>query len=227
MKKTVRISTEFLPTSMRMRFNVLLNVAQTRSIVQWEVVAPSAADVVVVDGMVEVRASAVAMVIGDAASRSQTAQAVRLESAYSVPALIAALDLAAVRVLNLWDTHRKSHPPEAAGPNSTFRLKHWVALDSAMTSPAHSRVLAAMTRKGVTRSWIVKNCALSAPQVDSLLGELQRRGAVHVAAEAEFSAVPREDATDESPSAFGFIGRLKRWLSDARSASPAKEPHAL
>jgi hypothetical protein len=226
MKKNVRISTELLPTSMRTRFNVLLNVAQPRSIVQWELVAPIAADVMVVDGIVEAPSNTVAMVIGDAATRSQTVHAVRLETAYSVPSLIAALDLAAVRVLNLWDTHQRSHQPTAS-PNSTFRLKHWVALDAEMTSPAHSRVLAAMTRKGVTRGWILKHCELGAVQVDSLLGELQRRGVVHVASEAEFSAVPREAAADDSPSAFGFLGRLKRWLSDARSASPAKEPHAL
>jgi hypothetical protein len=228
MKKSVRISTDLLPISLRMRFNVLLNVAQARSIVQWEAVAPIAADVVVMNGeAVEAPPNTtVAMFIGEAAGSPQAVHPVQLQAAYNVQSLIAALDLAAVRVLNFWDTRRKSHEALATDSKSTFRLKHWVALDPEMATPAHSRVLAAMTRKGVTRDWILGHCTLGAAQIDALLDELQRRGAVHVASVPERSAVPREDASDELQAAGGFIGRLKRWLSDARTASPAKERHA-
>ncbi|VTU27328.1 hypothetical protein [Variovorax sp. PBL-E5] len=224
MKKTVRISADLLPASLGMRFDALFNVARTRSIVQWESVAPIGADVVVVDRAIEVRADAVALVIGDAPKQACPIQAVRLEAAYGVASLIAALDLAAVRILNLRDANNKSQPMPLGGDIAlAFKLRHWVSLDSGMASPAHSRALAAMARKAVTRDWIVKNCELSATQIDALLNALQRRDALYIS-EAPAAALVNTTIGDRQATP-GFIGKLRQWLSGARSTPVPTGPH--
>lgn len=95
-------------------------------------------------------------------------------------ALVTALDLAAIRVLNAWDAKAKAIREVTHDSTIIYQLRHWVSLGPDKAGMAYARVLAAMSRRPVTRKWIATDGGLSGDQTDSLLAELQTRGALKV-----------------------------------------------
>ncbi|MBS0426792.1 MAG: hypothetical protein JSR41_05840 [Proteobacteria bacterium] len=218
MKKSVRINATLLSPALRARFDTMLQVAGRRSIVQWLVAEdPSAADVVLKQAPGNAGDErTVPIYVGDTLPPGDDPQRLCMPADFRVSTLMDALDLAAVRVMNRWDALARATPlvtrPEHDAPAQQYQLRHWVFLGDNRSGMAYTRTLAAMTQRPVTRQWMTSRGGLSAVQADSLLADLQLRGALRTTILAPL-AEARGAAT---PARAGFVGRLKRWLAGSR-----------
>ncbi|WP_225781761.1 hypothetical protein [Xenophilus sp. Marseille-Q4582] len=219
MKKTVFISTALLPATLRARFLSLLEVAARRSIVAWEVVDGPGADVVLRERLGADDDRSVPIYISDTPLPHADVNLLRLERDFRVTALMDVLDLAAVRVMSRREQSARVTVALPAQSDVRYRLKHWVFLGGNRGGANYVRVLAAMTREPVSRPWIMKTGGLNDLQVDSLLSELQLRGAL--LSEVPSAAAPTRPRTATTAASRGFVSRLKRWIGGSRSAALA------
>lgn len=215
MKKTVFISAALLPATLRTRFLSMLEVAARRSIVSWEVADGASADVVLRERLGADDERSVPIYLSDAPLNHKDVNLLRLDREFRVNALMDVLDLAAVRVMNRREQSARVAVALPAHSDARYRLKHWVFLGGNRGGANYMRVLAAMSREAVSRPWIMKTGGLNDLQVDSLLSELQLRGALLSEVTAPAAAPARSMGTAASR---GFVSRLKRWIGGSRTA---------
>lgn len=214
MKKTVFINAALLPSALRMRFLGMLEVAARRSIVDWELAEGPSADVVLRERLGADDAHSVPIYISDKPLPHADVNLLRLERDFRVTALMDVLDLAAVRVMNRREQSARVAVALPEQNDARYRLKHWVFLGGNRSGANYMRVLAAMTREPVSRPWIMKTGGLNTLQVDSLLSELQLRGAL--VSEVPAPAAPARPTS--TVASRGFVSRLKRWIGGSRTA---------
>ncbi|OUL98843.1 hypothetical protein A8M77_29565 [Variovorax sp. JS1663] len=91
-----------------------------------------------------------------------------------------------------------------------YQLKYWVVPGHGMSMGVLC-ALATMTRRPVSRQWLMTEAGLSPAGVDFLLAGLEHRGALQTGAAGATENVVYMPA--------GFVRRLKRWLRGRRMAS--------
>lgn len=219
-KAVLRIGSHALPDIELTRFKALFQVAQTRSLVAWLSVPAAQAQVVVSHGQPWRGTRAVSLCIDPPASFLGDADVVPLASGFRVLSLIQALDEAALRVL------RSAARPTEVSPIA-YRLRHWVVLGADKQSGHHARVMAAMSRRALTREGMASGGGLSTTEIDALLSELRAHGALHEVA-AEDARAPSAPATEKAPPVLasrpGLVGRLRQWFFNARAGESRPEP---
>src|SRR5690606_9298060 len=129
-------------------------------------VHPADADVVVSHGLPWRATRAVSLCIQLEQPRSLGSDVVPIESGFRVLTLIASLDRAAALVL-------ASRGVRSGCSSMAYRLRHWVVLSADKLSANHARVMAAMSRRAVTRDWMATGGSLSFTEIDDLLSELR------------------------------------------------------
>lgn len=214
MKKTFLISAALLPSDLRARFTEMLPVAARRSIVTWELTQAASADVVLRDRQGpdhERNGDSVPIYVTDTPLSGGDANLLRMEQAFRVNTLMDMLDLAAVRLMNRREQSARVAVALPTRADTLYRLKHWVFLGASRGGANYMRVLATMSREGVSRQWMVSTGGLSEAQADTLLAELQLRGAL--VSQAPQATAP---AARSTPASRGFVTRLKRWISGSR-----------
>lgn len=209
MKKTIRLSVALLPPSLRHRFTTLLNVAGKRSIAAWQITDHASAEVLLMESASHPADQRLAILVSDDPAKGVDGRSLRVPVDFRVANLMDVLDLAAVRALAAREVPSVQTP--TAKPEMLYQLKHWVFLSDAFSSPAFVRVLAAMSRKAVSRAWMESKGGLQIAQVDSLLRELNVLGALILKL-----STPQAPETIEAPSNGGFVSRLRRWIGGAR-----------
>ena len=219
MKKSVRINATLLSPVLRARFDTMLQVAGRRSIVQWLVADdPGAADVVLKEAPDAADERTVPIYVGDTLPAGDDPQRLCMPADFRVSTLMDALDLAAVRVMNRWDALARATPlvtrPAQDTPAQQYQLRHWVFLGDNRSGMNYTRTLAAMTQRPVTHQWMTSRGGLSTAQADSLLADLQLRGALHTTSIAPLAQAQARSAV--APARAGFVGRLRRWLAGSR-----------
>ena len=223
MKKTLLISAALLSDALRTRFLAMLDVAARRSIVAWELTDGATADVVLHERIGADDSLTVPIYISDKPLQHGDVNLLRLDHEFRLSALIDVLDLAAVRVMNRREQSARMAFAMAPQPDMRYRLKHWVFLGGNRAGANYIRVLAAMSREAVSRQWILQKGGLSDAQTDSLLAELQLRGALI----SEAPAVSVRERATSTPASRGFVSRLKRWIGGSRTDTLATTaPHA-
>ncbi|RYF82309.1 MAG: hypothetical protein EOO29_07520 [Comamonadaceae bacterium] len=224
MKKTLFISAALLPPELRTRFLAMLEVAARRSIVAWELVDGAAADVVLRERLGADDGRTVPIYISHSPLQHADVNLLRLAPDFRLSGLMDVLDLAAVRVMNRREQSARDTVTLPPQPDMRYRLKHWVFLGSNRAGANYMRVLAAMSRDAISRQWMLQKGGLDDGQADSLLAELQLRGAL--ISEAPAMAAPERAST--TPASRGFVSRLKRWIGGSRTQTlaPTPTPHA-
>lgn len=84
----------------------------------------------------------------------------------------------------LWapSTQQPPLPPEPRpGDGRIYRLKRWPDLPDKHKTADVYRMLSVMSHRAVNRQWILVTCQLKPQQIDALLDQLVREGAVDVA----------------------------------------------
>ena len=220
-KKTVFINAALLSDPLRARFLGMFDVAARRSIVAWRLVNGPDAEVVLHEHPADDDGVGVSVYISDTPLSHTNVHLLRLEREFRVNALMDVLDLAAVRVLNRREQHAHKAPALPQQSDTRYRLRHWVFLGGEHADASHMRVLAAMSRRAVSRAWLLKNGGLNERQVDALLAELRLRGAL-VSEESPPSAAtptPAPATGVGTAASHGFVARLKRWIGGSRAAT--------
>lgn len=220
MKKSISISAALLSSDLRRRFLELLQVAGRRSIVAWELTDPANADVVLRERVTPGGDAGVSIYVSDTPLSGGNLSLLRLESSFHVNALRDMLDLAAVRVMDQREKRVQVAADNRAHSTAQYRLKHWVFLGPGRSGSAYTRVMAAMSRQSVSRDWMTAQGGLTGAQADSLLADLQLRGAL-----LGGSAAPAPSATAQAqpvpapmaPALRGFVSRLKSWIGNSSS----------
>lgn len=209
-KTVLKIGSDDLPEAELTRFTVLFQVAQTRGAVAWTQVPPAEAEVVVSHGVPWRATQAVNLCIDPRVSCAAELNVIPLESGFRVATLIEALDRASARVL-------QRRGQSLAGAAVGYRLRHWVVLGPDQQSANHARVMAAMSRRNVTREWMATGAGLGAAQIEGLLSELRAHGAL---CESRPDGGARREPDDNGgPRVLlnrpGFVGRLRHWFAGA------------
>ncbi len=192
----------------------MLPVAAKRSVVQWELCSESDADVVLREHGVR-GDDRVSVYVSDTAVVDGANGHLRIQREFRVNALMEVLELAAARVLDRRDRavrHVQSvlgMQPEPAEPAaSLYQLKYWI-VPGDRPPLAVLCALAGMTRRPVSREWLMAEAGLGVAAVDVLLAKLDRLGALRTN--------PLPPAVPPQPS--GLAARLRRWLRGGRAAS--------
>lgn len=220
-KPVLRIGCDAMPEGELTRFVALFQVAQTRSVAAWTRVPPHEAQVVVSHGLPWRVPRVVSLCIDAPLSCRDVGDVFPLESGFRVASLIQALDEAAVRV-------RQLQGLSGATAATGYQLRHWLVLGADKHSANHARVLAAMSRRAVTREWMTTGGGLRPAEIDALLAELRAHGALQELS-ARSSAPVRDTPAPSELQALanrpGLVGRLRLWLSSARtSETSARRP---
>ncbi len=211
MKKTIRVSAALLPPSLRLRFNTLIGDAGKRSIVAWQVTDHASAEVLLKEPGDQSSDQRFSIYVSDDPVHGPDGRSLSVPLDFRVANLMDVLDLAAVRVMAARDESATPAPTTESKP--LYRLKHWVFLDETFSGPPFVRVLAAMSRKAVSRDWMESACGLSSAQVDALLHTLNTTGALVLTHQS--TSTQAQAPTASLPSG-GFVGRLRRWIGGAR-----------
>lgn len=214
MKKSISISAALLSSDLRLRFLELLQVAGRRSIVAWTLADPAHADVVLREGPAPAGDGPVSIYVSDTPVPGGDSSLLRMERAFRVNTLLDMLDLASVRVMGQREKRAEVAVASAANPAAQYRLKHWVFLGPSRAGSAYTRVMATMSRQAVNRDWMTSHGGLTGDQADSLLADLQLRGAL-VGTETA-PAAPADAKPPMAPALRGFVSRLKSWIGGHR-----------
>lgn len=201
MKTVLKIGIDALPNAELARFTALFQVAETRTRVAWTRVRTADADVVVSHKLPWRGTRAVGLCIDPAQPVGVDSDAIALCKGFRVLHLIAALDRAALRVLQ----SRGARPTNGA---AAYGLRQWVVLGADKLSARYARVMSLMRRRTVTRDWMACGGSLSFADIDELLSELREHGALH-ASDAE----PLVWQPAAPPSRPGLMGRLRSRIS--------------
>lgn len=213
MKKTVLYNADRLPAAQRDRLAQLMPVAVKRSIARWESALPAVADVIF---SASADAACVQIQMSDATHLPSGHQPITVPTEFRLAALMDALDLAAVRVMNARDSGARSLTSTtgtSAAPLAwRYGLTFW-AVPGQRAPLALLRVLAVMTRRSVTREWIRDQGQLNDIQTDAFLADLELRGALRkTALTAGHSATGATLAVAPA----GLLQRLRSWLRGDR-----------
>jgi hypothetical protein len=210
-RKTISISPALLPDALRQRFEAMLPVVAKRSVVEWELSTEADADVVLREHAVS-GDDRISVYVRDDVVFAGAAGALRVPLEFRVNALMDVLELAAARVLDRRDRAvRAVQRPSMASSERLYQLKYWIITPDRMPL-AVLCALAGMTRRPVSREWLMVESRLSAAGVDLLLMKLERLGALHVDPTISADRPPRART--------GLASRLRQWLRGGRAASP-------
>lgn len=213
MKTVLKIGIDALPNADLARFTALFQVAETRTVVAWVRVRPADADVVVCHGLPWRSTRAISLCLDPVALCETGAEVVPLERGFRVLSLIAALDRASARAQAL--------RAQRAGNGTLFvdRLRHWVVVGADKLSAHHARVMAALSRRAVTRDWMATGGSLSFSEIDALLSELREHGALHGSGAEPLVWQPAKPAPAARQQRPGFLGKLRHWFGAQRAAT--------
>lgn len=226
MKKSITINATLLPRELQARFTSMMRIASERSIVRWvESDDASTAQVVLKENVSPDDTRFVPIYVRDIVGNASNQQFLHILPDFRVRGLMDVLDLAAVRVMNRWDKHTRTIPSGRTASNALhaerYQLRHWVFLGAERSEIRHARTLAAMTRRPITREWMISSGGLNALEIDAMLDELRLRGALITTTESSVSSKPESAAASDRLS---LVRKITRWIGGHRSKMRAATP---
>ena len=227
-----RISLAKLGAGQQERMRASLRAIAGRTISLWEEVAPSEANVLVLEADTDAthRVAAITLWIGGESSHDLASHDFQLPKAFSAHELWSVLDRISVRLMDMPTTARPvppecrtAEPPvvaDAAQParaESSYRLLRWVTLEPPLHELCFRRAMAAMTRRDATLRWLVDHGGLEHEDARLLLRTLNRLGVLQINVGASAVPVvpvqpPQAKATVHSH----FFNVVARWLQGSR-----------
>jgi hypothetical protein len=208
------LAASLLTQDLKNRFDSLFAVAERKSVFSWTEVAPSKADVILMDRhtrVLSVQAPPCLVFVGNApdAARCNFDWGLSIDADFTVSQLVDLLDRAAVRLLDLRARQASASGAAASGQEpERYALKRWASLALEFRSTGQLRAMALLSRGAISFDQLCRHSGLRDIQVEALLAELTRMDVLRIAAPSRSVPEVRRTAT--------LLSRLSDWLSGHR-----------
>ena len=247
MKKSLKVSTEYLPSHLRKPFETVLNAAQTRSVAAWSTASAASADLVccvptalhtdTISARNQVRLWVASQ--GEASPHLRDGDVVIAPDAIRLITLLSALDMAALRLLDSSIyPHLNDSPSQLAqraertdsrgidNRRTRYTLTYWPVLSGTYRSRNFQNATAMLSKRAMTVAELARTSGLSEQSASLLVDELARVRALKAVSRAPD---PKRNASSRlanvfgggnshhRPAATGFLGRMRAWLSGAHA----------
>jgi hypothetical protein len=221
MRKTAFISVKYLAEKEFLRYELLMQIADAKTVFRWLPSDKKNASVVLLDSTIfknreTLPANCICIWISESHEHAASKGDMSLPLNFRLPDLINALDRAALRLLDVKTDHADG---SGSASQRTYRISKWINLEHDFSAIRFQKILAVMTKQNVNWRWLLTSGDLTTRDAYLFLEELRRknvlveRDKVSVAHES-----PQQISLEKKDSGVGsFVGKITQWLSRSRS----------
>lgn len=224
MRKTAFISVKHLAEKELLRYELLMQLADEKTVFRWLQSDLRFASVALLDSSAPLSqqalpANCLCIWVSASPDHHVAKGDMILPVNFRLPDLINVLDRAALRILDMKPD--KVGPDNSSDPlfQSTYRISRWISLEHDFSTVNFQKILAVMTKQAIDWQWLLVYGGLSERDAYLFLDELRRND---VLVELSKLPLPQELAQkfypEQKESGVGFfVKKITQWLSRTRS----------
>jgi len=228
MRKTSFISVKYLAEKEFLRYDLLMQIADEKTISQWQASDLGSASVALLDMNIfnarePLPANCVCIWIAESPAYPGRKGDMTLPPNFSVSDLINALDRAALRLLDM--KVAEDGPATESEPLSqnTYRISKWVSLEHGFSTLRFKKILAVMTKQDISWGWLLTYGGLTERDAILFLEELRKKSALvernkvflirdRIAHESRLISLEQKEGGVGL-----FVKKISHWLGKTRS----------
>jgi hypothetical protein len=223
MRKTAFISVKHLAEKELLRYELLMQIADEKTVFRWISSDLKFASIVLLDPAVfnsreALPASCICIWISDSAVPAAKKIDMTLPVSFRLPDLVSVLDRAALRILDMKTD--QICPGDASDPfyQRTYRISKWTQLEHDLSVIRFQKILAIMTKQSINWHWLLAYGGLTERDAYLFLDELRKKNVLVQTIEPP-TAHETSGGTypDRKESGVGmFVRKINHWLGRSR-----------
>ncbi|WP_211467031.1 hypothetical protein [Collimonas silvisoli] len=228
MRKASFISVRYLAEKEFLRYDLLMQIADEKTVFKWIPSELKRASVALLDMQIfnareELPANCVCIWISESGSYPGRKGDMTLPPNFGVSDLINALDRAALRLLDMKAVEDRPDIESEPLSQKTYRISKWVSLEHGFSTLRFKKILAVMTKQEISWGWLLTYGGLTERDAILFLDELRKKSAlverdkvflIHERIKHE----SRPISLEQKEVGVGlFIKKINQWLGRSRS----------
>ncbi|AEK62462.1 Hypothetical Protein CFU_2635 [Collimonas fungivorans Ter331] len=231
MRKTTFISVKYLAQKELLRYELLMQIADEKTVFRWISSDLKFASVVLLDPAIfksreALPASCICIWISDSAVPAAKKHDMILPLSFRLPDLISVLDRAALRILDM--KTEQICPGDVTDPfyHRTYRISKWTQLEHSLSAIRFQKILAIMTKQSINWHWLLAYGGLTERDAYLFLDELRKRNVLIERMKLPVShETSRVTYADQKESGVGmFVKKINQWLGRSRLQELERTP---
>ncbi|MDB5769090.1 MAG: hypothetical protein JWQ61_3904 [Collimonas fungivorans] len=224
MRKTTFISVRYLAEKELLRYELLMQIADEKTVFRWISSDLRFASVALLDPSVfnsqeAIPANCICIWISGSSDHTPCKSDMTLPANFRLPDLINVLDRAALRILDMKTSHVSLG--EASDPffQKTYRISKWIHLEHDFSAIRFQKILAIMTMQSINWHWLLAYGGLTERDAALFLDELRKKNVLieRIKLPAAHETL-QEIYSDPKESGVGlFVKKINQWLGRSRS----------
>jgi len=236
MRKTSFISVKYLAEKEFLRYDLLMQIADEKTIFQWrpsdlKLASVALLDMTIFDAREPLPANCVCIWIAESAAYPGRKGDMTLPPNFGVSDLVNALDRAALRLLDMKTVDDRPAAESEPLSQNTYRISKWVSLEHGFATLRFKKILAVMTKQDISWGWLLTYGGLTERDARLFLDELRNKSAL-VEKNNVFAIherITRESSQqmpfEQKEGGVGlFVKKINQWLGRARSQELERTP---
>jgi hypothetical protein len=228
MRKTSFISVKYLAEKEFLRYDLLMQIADEKTISQWRPSDLKLASVALLDMTIfaarePLPANCVCIWISESPAYPGRKGDMTLLPNFGVSDLINALDRAALRLLDMKAANDSPDIESEPLSQKTYRISKWVSLEHGFSTLRFQKILAIMTKQDISWGWLLTYGGLTERDAMLFLGELRKKSALvernkMFLVHDRIAHESRPISLEQHEGGVGlFVKKINQWLGRTRS----------
>jgi hypothetical protein len=228
MRKTVFISVKHLAEKELLRYELLMQIADEKTVFHWLPSDPRFASVALLDPSVfnpqeALPANCICIWVSASSDHPAGKGDMSLPANFRLSDLINVLDRAALRILDM--KTGTTGLDDASDPLSqrTYRISRWISLEHDFSAVHFQKILAVMTKQSVDWHWLLAYGGLPERDAYLFLAELRKKKVLVERSKLPAAQEPEQEQeqqfhSDQRESGVRlFVKKINQWLGRTRS----------
>jgi hypothetical protein len=223
-RKTAFISVGHLTDKEFLRYELLMQIADEKTVFRWVLSDMKNASVALLNPLTfnareTLPVNCICIWISESAGYAGRKGDMTLPVNFRIPDLIDALDRAALRMLDKKIVHVGPDSEPGCVSQRTYRISKWINLEHDFSTIRFQKILTVMTKQTVNWHWLLTSGDLTTRDAYLFLEELRKK---NVLVERDKVSVvhesPQQISLEQKDSSVGlFVKKISQWLGRARS----------
>lgn len=231
MRKTTFISVKHLAEKELLRYELLMQIADEKTVFRWISSDLKFASVALLDPSIfnsreALAASCICIWISDSPVAAAKKGDMILPLNFRLPDLTSVLDRAALRILDMKTEQICPGDPSDPFYQRTYRISKWTQLEHDLSAIRFQKILAIMTKQSINWHWLLAYGGLTERDAYLFLDELRKKNVLiermKLPAAHEASRVMYPDQKESGVAM--FVKKINQWLGRSRLQELERAP---
>lgn len=229
MRKTSFISVRYLAEKEFLRYDLLMQIANEKTVFHWipsdlKLASVVLLDMTIFDAGEVLPANCVCIWIAGSAAYPGRKGDLTLPVNFGLSDLISALDRAALRLLDMKPVDNSLNSGSDLLSQKTYHISTWISLEHDFAAVRFKKILAVMTRRAISWRWLLTYGGLTDRDAGLFLEELRKKSIlvetnkVLITDELITHKSSQQESLEPKEGGVGlFVKKINRWLGRTRS----------